>query len=104
LGGGGIPTVQVINEFASVAVRKLQLSIAEIREFLATIRTVCKVVPMTEETHEVGLKVVERYGLSVYDAMMMASALLAGCKTLVTEDMQKGQIFEGKLQVRNPLR
>jgi predicted nucleic acid-binding protein len=43
---------------------------------------------MTEETHEVGLKVVERYGLSVYDAMIVASALLAGCKTLMTEDIQ----------------
>ena len=104
LGGGGILSVQVINEFASVALRKLQLSIAEIREFLATIRTVCGVVPLTEETHDVGLKVVERYGLSVYDAMIVASALLAGCKTLVTEDMQNGQIFEGKLRVRNPFR
>jgi predicted nucleic acid-binding protein len=104
LAGGAILSVQVINEFASVAVRKLRLSIAEIREILATIRAVCGVVPITEETHDTGLKVVERYGLSVYDAMIVASALLAGCNVLVTEDMQNGQIFEGKLRVRNPFR
>jgi len=95
-------SVQVLNEFASVASRKLKMSIAEIREVLATIRAVCTIVPISEETHDVGLQVAERYGLSVYDAMIVAAALLAGCETLVSEDMQDGQILEGRLQVRNP--
>ena len=102
LSAGGVVSVQVLNEFASVASRKLKMSIAEIREVLATIRAVCTIVPISEETHDVGLQVAERYGLSVYDAMIVAAALLAGCETLVSEDMQDGQILEGRLQVRNP--
>ena len=78
------------------------MSIAEIREVLAPIRTVCKVVPVSEETHDLGLQVAERYGLSIYDGMIVASALLAGCTTVVSEDMQHGQIFEGHLRVWNP--
>ena len=46
LSAGGILSVQVLNEFASVASRKLKMSIADIREMLSTIRTVCKVVPV----------------------------------------------------------
>ena len=104
LSAGGVVSVQVLNEFASVASRKLKMSIAEIREVLATIRAVCTIVPISEQTHDVGLQVAERYALPVYDAMIVAAALLAGCKTVMSEDMQDGQILEGRLQVRNPFR
>lgn len=102
LSGGGIISVQVLNEFASVASRKLKMSFAEIRETLAAIRAVCTVAPINEETHDLGLHVAERYRLSVYDAMIVAAALLAECKILISEDMQDGQILEGRLKVRNP--
>jgi len=104
LAAGGVLSVQVLNEFASVASRKLKMSIAEIREALAVIRAICKTVPLSAETHDVGLQIAERYGLSVYDAMIVAAALLAGCKTLLSEDMQDGQIIEGRLELRNPFR
>ncbi|CAG1770529.1 hypothetical protein BAC2_01114 [uncultured bacterium] len=88
IAGGGVISVQVLNEFASVAVRKHALSYAEIRDALEPIRTVCKLVPLTAETHELGLRLAERYGFSVYDAMIVAAALLAGCGTLYSEDMR----------------
>lgn len=99
---GGHISVQVLNEFASIATRKLKMSHAEAREVLAPIRAVCRVNPLTEETHERGLQLCERYQLSIYDGMIAASALLAGCKTLFSEDMQDGQIIERKLRIRNP--
>ena len=102
LGAGGVISVQVLNEFASVASRKQKMSLAEIREVLAPIRALCKVVPITEETHEKGLTLADKYRLSLYDAMIVASALLSGCDTVLSEDMQDGQIFEGVLKVRNP--
>jgi predicted nucleic acid-binding protein len=104
LSAGGILSVQVLNEFASVASRKLKMSIAEIREMLLAIRTVCTVVPVAEETHDLGLQLVEKHGLSVYDATIIAAALLAGCKMLVSEDLQHGQIFERTLKIQNPFR
>ena len=57
LNAGGVVSVQVLNEFASVAFRKLRMSIAEIREVLAAIRAVCKIVPISEETHDLGLQI-----------------------------------------------
>lgn len=99
---GGIVSVQVLNEFASVAHRKLRMRVAEIREVIDAVRAVCKVVPVESSTHDLGLRLVEAYRISVYDAMIVAAALLAGCRTLVSEDLQHGQVFERTLKIRNP--
>ena len=99
---GGRISVQVLNEFAAVASRKLGMGWADIGEFLTQVRAVCPVEPLSIETHERGLAIAARYVLSVYDAMIVASALLAGCKELYSEDLQNGQIFERQLTVRNP--
>jgi predicted nucleic acid-binding protein len=99
---GGIVSVQVLNEFASVATRKLAMSIAETRETLAVVRSVCAVVPMSEETHDLGMQLADRLSLSVWDAMIIAAARLAGCATLLSEDMQDGMRVDGALRIRNP--
>lgn len=99
---GGHISVQVLNEFASIATRKLKLTHEEAREVLTPIRAVCRVNPLTEEIHDLGLQISERYKLSIYDALIIASALTAGCKTLFSEDMQDGLIIQNRLQIRNP--
>ncbi len=104
LSAGGLVSVQVLNEFASVASRKLKMSFAEIREVLSGIRAVCTVLPLGAQTHDMGLQIAEKHGLSVYDAMIVAAALLAGCKTLWSEDMQHGQVIDGGLVLQNPFR
>lgn len=102
LADGGVISVQILDEFASVTSRKLKMSIAEIRDTLAVIRAICRIVPVNEETHDAGLQVSERYGLSIYDSMVVASALLADCKVVLSQDLQDGQVIEGRLVVRNP--
>ena len=98
----GVVSVQVLNEFAAVASRKLALSVPEIREVLGTVRTLCVTHPLTEESHDLGLEIAERHGFSLYDSMIVASALLAGCKVLYTEDLQHRQVIEKRLTVVNP--
>ena len=102
LASGGRVSVQVLNEFAAVATRKLGMGWKDIGEILAQVRAVCAVEPLAIETHERGLAVASRYGLSVYDAMIISSALLAGCTLLYSGDMQHGQVFDRQLTVRNP--
>ena len=100
LASGGVVSVQVLNEFASVASRKLAMTIAEIREILSTIRAACAVMPLDIETHDLGLDIAERHRFSIYDALIVAAAVRAGCAILYTEDLQQGQVIE-KLQIRN---
>ncbi len=104
LASGATISVQVLNEFASVALRKFGMRIGEVREVLAPIIRVCTVVPLTLTIHQRGLQVVERYGFSVYDSLIVAAALESGCTTLCTEDLQHGQRIEKTLVVRNPFR
>jgi predicted nucleic acid-binding protein len=99
---GGTISIQVLNEFVAVASRKLHMSWIEIREVLAQVRAVCAVEPVTIETHERALRLAERYGISIYDALIVSAALLANCKTLYSEDMQDGQVIERQLTIRNP--
>ena len=102
LAAGGTISVQVLNEFAAVALRKLRMSWPEIREALEPIRAVCSVQPLSIETHDRATKISERYELPVYDSLIVAAALLAGCKTLYSEDMQNGQVIERELTICNP--
>ena len=99
---GGVISVQVLNEFAVVASRELRMSWLEIREALNLVRAVCQVHPMSVGIHQRALQVAERYGLSFYDAFVVSSALLAGCKTLYPEDMQDGQVIERQMKVPDP--
>ncbi|MBN9123147.1 MAG: VapC toxin family PIN domain ribonuclease [Nitrosospira sp. 56-18] len=99
---GGRISVQVLNEIANVALRKLGMPWREINEVLALIQSICPAEPLTIETHDQGRFISERYGLSVYDAMIVAAALLAGCETLYSEDMQDGLFVERQLRICNP--
>ena len=100
---GGTVSVQVLNEFASVARRKVRLEFPEVREALRAIRSECRVVLLDIETHELGLDIAERYQFSIYDSLIVAAALLAGCRVLYSEDLQHGQQIEG-VTIRNPFR
>ena len=102
VGRGGAISVQVLNEIASVARRKMNLSWTETHEFLTMVRGLLSVHPLTAEVHDTGLALAERHGLSIYDAMIVAAAVHAGCDTLWSEDMQHGMAFDGKLRVANP--
>src|SRR5947209_4210588 len=79
--GGGAISVQVLNEITNVARRKMRMSWCDTHSFLALVRGLLTVHPVTLETHETGLALAERYGFSTYDAMIASAALHAGCDT-----------------------
>lgn len=99
---GGVISVQVLNEIASVASRKLAMPWAEIGDLLNGVRSLCAVQALTVEVHERALALAERHGFAFYDASIVSSALLAGCKILWSEDFQHGLKVDGALTIRNP--
>lgn len=99
---GGTISVQVLNEVTNVARRKMQLDWPETRTLLSLFRNLLEVVPIDEETHDTGLALAERYGFSIYDSMIVASALGAGCTRLWSEDMQNGLRVEDRLIITDP--
>jgi predicted nucleic acid-binding protein len=104
IGQGGFISVQVLNELANVARRKMSMSWAEVAEFLSNLRGILTVHPLTVEIHNAALELAERYGLGFHNAVIAASALDAGCDTLWSADFQDRMIIGQKLRVMNPFR
>ncbi|HYG25726.1 MAG TPA: PIN domain-containing protein [Caulobacteraceae bacterium] len=102
IAAGGNISVQVLNEFASIASRKHGLSWSQIGHALGLLRRTLDVWPLTISVHDSGLRIAERYRFSLYDSLLVAAALQAGCSTFFSEDLHDGQVIEGSLTIRNP--
>ena len=99
---GGVISVQVLNEFAAVLRRKFRLEWDVIADALADVRAALGPVrPVDVEIHLNAVSLARSHDFSFYDALIVASALAAGCDTLLTEDLQAGQRVAG-LTVVNP--
>lgn len=101
LEAGGVISVQVLNEVASVCQRKLKMSWEEIEMLLMAIKSACNILPLTVASHEKAVEVARRFQLSIYDANIVASATLSGAGVLLSEDMQNGMNIES-LTIQNP--
>jgi predicted nucleic acid-binding protein len=99
---GGVISVQVLNEVATVSLRKFGLSLPEVLDVLNRLRSAMTVVPVSVEIHDTALVVFERYRFAFYDCCIVAAALLADCDTLWSEDMHDGLVIDGRLTIRNP--
>ena len=104
VGEGGTISVQVLNEIANVARRKMRMTWSETHTFLSMLRGVLSVHALTVEMHETGLELAQAHKLSIYDAMIAASALHADCDTLWSEDMQHARVIRSRLRIVNPFR
>ena len=101
LAEGGVVSVQVLDEAASVCRCKLKRPWPEVRELLDAVKACCEVMPLALDTHQRALDLAERYQLSLYDALICAAAQNADAAVLYTEDLQDGLVLGG-LRVHNP--
>ena len=102
LESGGVISVQVLNEFVNVSRRKQGRGWDEIDDALDILKTLLdRPQPLTVEVHEAAVGLARKNGLSIYDSLIVATALRAGCTVLYSEDMHHGQTIE-RLTIRNP--
>ena len=103
LAAGCTVGVQGLNEFANVALRKLGMTHTETVEALAVIRALCShIEPTTLAVHEQALELSGKYKLAWFDAVMIATALAADCKTFWSEDLQDGMRVDDRLTISDP--
>lgn len=98
---GGVISVQVLNEFIAVTRGKYRLDWTQIEASLAAIEAECTVIPLDLALHRRAVALCRATHYSIYDGLILAAALRAGCKTLYSEDMQHGRQIEG-LTILNP--
>ena len=95
-------SLQVLNECSNVLIRKRQQSAKETAITLEYLLAFIRLEPSDVATVRAAWRLQARYQFSYYDSLILAAALAAGCATLYSEDMQHGQIIEGRLTITNP--
>ena len=93
-------STQVLQEFVNVALRKLHLPPALIRQRLAFYGGF-ETVPASTVLMAGALDLHVLHGFSFYDALILQAAIAAGCQQLLSEDMQHGASFGG-VRIVNP--
>lgn len=101
--GGGQIAVQSLNELALVLRRHYKLDLATVRTEVADVaESFPDAVPLTMAIHHEGLRLAQRYQLQIYDSMLLAAAMSAGCSLFYSEDLADGLVIDERLTIRNP--
>jgi predicted nucleic acid-binding protein len=96
-------SVQVLNEFAAVLLRRARRGQTDL-EILETTRELSSlgiVLPLTATMTWLALQVVEEHSLSFWDALIWATAKVHGLPRVYSEDFQHGRTLDG-VQFINP--
>lgn len=101
---GALPTIstQVVNECSHVLRRKAGWRPSQIAAELTLLIGVARLVDVRMSEVRAAWAIAECYGFSHFDSLIVATALAADCTTLYTEDLQHGQVIDGRLTLVNP--
>jgi len=99
-----LPTVstQNISEFANVCLRKFKFDKSTTLTIINRLLKKCVLTNCTNSTYLLAEKLIDKYQFQLFDSIIVASAIEAGCETLYTEDMQHGLFIENQLRINNP--
>jgi predicted nucleic acid-binding protein len=98
----GVLSTQVLNEYCNVALNKLKLPHADIRQQMQFWEQY-EVVQVTPAIIHMGLDLHQTRSLGFFDALIVAAAKTSGCTVLYSEDMNAGEMVNG-VRIVNPFR
>ncbi len=95
-------STQVINEFVHTCYRKNLLPAQDIQRVVEDFLLFFELSTLDESTIFSAFDLKARLGYSWYDSLIIAAALASGCSILFSEDLQHGQVVDGRLTIQNP--
>ncbi len=96
-------SIQVLNEFTSVSLRKRGVDWLEIEESLDIIAQLASSMrAVSYDVHDLGRVVAQRYQLGFYNSSIISASLLDDCEVLYSEDMHHGLVIDDRLTITNP--
>ena len=102
IGRDCLVSVQVLNEFSNIALLKLKMSVREVRRFVAIFSKI-NVVPLDRSWTDKALSAKEMFGTQFFDSLLLVAAEANGCDTILTEDLNDGQMY-GTVKAVNPFK
>lgn len=98
-----IVSSQVVNEVCVNLIKKAGFDEERIRQLIDAFYEKYEVIEQDQSTLLVASQLRQKYSLSFWDSLVIASALQAQVETLYSEDVQHGLIIEDSLKIINPL-
>lgn len=95
---------QSLSEFANVCLRRWKFPKTKVAEIIKTYLQQCKYVPVTEIMLIEATRIMTKYDLQLFDAIIIAAAREEGCSILYSEDMHNGLVIEKSLKIVNPFK
>jgi predicted nucleic acid-binding protein len=95
-------SLQIINEVCINLIRKAGFTEDQIRRLITSFYEKYQVIELDQEILLAASDLRQRYSLSFWDSLVVGCALLAGVGILYSEDLQHGQLIDGRLQIINP--
>jgi predicted nucleic acid-binding protein len=95
-------STQVISEFCNVLTKKMRFNPLKIKNLTSEFDLYFNIFTVNKNTTEKALDILDRYGYSYYDSLILSSALESNCSILYSEDLQHGQVIENSLKIINP--
>lgn len=100
-GGNGVVSVQVLQEYANIALKKLEQEPSVVMRQLKLLEALSVVIPSPKSVRR-AVEIRETYRISFWDAGIIAAAEDADCEVIFSEDLNAGQYYAG-IAVVNPL-
>ena len=94
---------QIVREVCSNMLKKSAIQEKGLQRLVIDLYATCEVHPSVKAQHLLASRLRETASFSFWDSLIVAAALDAGCSTLYSEDMQHGQVVDGRLTIVNPL-
>lgn len=95
-------SLQVLNEFANVALRKLNMDENDVRAYVEEFAKIRIVENRLDWTYP-ALEIRKRYGIQFYDSLILSAASVCGCDEILSEDLADGQVYCG-VTAKNPFK
>lgn len=95
-------SVQVLNEFTSVCLKKQLLPIIKIQKYVNEFNLCFEVADVNFRNISIAFNIKKKYNYAWYDCPIIATALLNDCSILYSQDMQHKQVIEKTLTIINP--
>jgi predicted nucleic acid-binding protein len=97
-----IISTQVISEYLNVMKRISKMKKSDLLKMCAEWLEDCQIQSVSVSTIKLAHHIVQKYDFQLFDSIIVASALEAGCDILYSEDMQHNQVIEDTLTILNP--
>ncbi len=100
--GNIVISTQVLIEISANLLKKTDYDEKDVSIVVERLSYVYHISLVDVQTILKALDIRKKYKYSFWDSLIIASALIAGCSILYTEDMQHSQLIDGSLRIVNP--